>query len=194
MGTGRDGSENLNESIGFNVEWWINDRLMLEFDYHDASAESGANGPNGTSSLITMASFNKVGQTFITGYELPIFTNDLNSGGEANRPLYKNDMIVTGSVFGNDASLMELNQAKIGGSFDFFEGSSIDFGAQMTEVDNRSVNASVQLDNWGGITEPGEIADIVVRSSIAGQFDELSGHDHPDLQTEYFTASLADLQ
>jgi TonB-dependent receptor len=167
---------------------------MLEFDYHDSSAETGANGPNGTSSLITMASFNKVGQTFITGFDLPIFTNNLNSGGETNRPLYKNDMIVTGSVFGNDASLMELEQAKIGGKFEFFEGSSIDFGAQMTEVSNRSTGVSVQLDNWGGITEPGEIADIVVRSSIAGQFDELSGHDHPDLQTEYFTASLADLQ
>src|SRR5210317_186429 len=130
MGTGRDGSKNLNESIGFNAEWWINDRLMLEFDYHDSSAESGANGPNGTSSLITMATFNKVGQSFITGYELPIFSNNLNSGGETNRPLYKNDMIITGSVFGNEASVMELDQAKIGGSFDFFEGSSIDFGVQ----------------------------------------------------------------
>jgi len=52
----------------------------------------------------------------------------------------------------------------------------------------------VQLDNWGGITDPGFISDVIVRSSIDGQFDELSGHDHPDLQTEYFTASLADLQ
>ena len=194
MGTGRDGSKNLNESIGFNAEWWINDRFMLEFDYHDSSAETGANGPNGTSSLVSMASFNKVGQSFITGYELPIFSNNLNSGGEVNRPLYKNDMIITGSVFSNEASLMELDQAKIGGSFDFFEGSSIDFGVQTTEVSNRSVSSNVQLDNWGGITEPGELSDIVVRSSIAGQFDELSGHDHPDLQTEYFTASLADLQ
>ncbi len=194
MGSGRDGSKNVNESIGLNVEWWINDRFGLEFDYHDSSAETGPNSPNGTSSLVSMASFNKVGQSFITGYELPIFTNNLNSGGEENRPLYKNDMIITGSVFSNDASKMELEQAKIAGSFDFFEGSSIDFGAQMTEVNNRSVNAVVQLDNWGGITEPGEIADIVVRSSIEGQFDELSGSDHPDLQTEFFTASLADLQ
>jgi len=194
MGTGQDGSKNLNKSIGFNLEWWLNDRLSLDFDYHDSSAETGANGPNGTSSLITMASFNKVGQSFITGYELPIFSNNLNSGGEANRPLYKNDMIITGSAFGNEASLMDLEQAKISGSFDFFEASSIDFGVQTTEVTNRSVTSNVQLDNWGGITEPGFISDVIVRSSIAGQFDELSGHDHPDLQTEFFTASLADLQ
>jgi len=194
MGTGQDGFKNLNESIGFNVEWWLNDRLSLEFDYHDSSAETGANGPNGTSSLITMASFNKVGQSIITGYDLPIMALNLNSGGEANRPLYKNDMRITGSVFDNEAARMDLEQAKIAGSFDFFEASSIDFGVQTTEVSNRSVFSNVQLDNWGGITEPGFISDVIVRSSIAGQFDELSGSDHPDLQTEYFTASLADLQ
>lgn len=194
MGTGSDGSKNLNESVGFNFEWWLTDRLGLELDYHDSSAETGANGPNGTSSLITMATFNKVGQSFITGYELPIFSNNLNSGGEENRPLYANDMIITGSVFTNGASLMELEQAKIAGSFEFTDQSSIDFGVQTTEVENRSVFSVVQLDNWGGIGEPGDIADIVVRSSIAGQFKELSGHDHPDLQTEFFTASLADLQ
>ena len=194
MGTGEDGRRNYNQSIGFNLEWWINDRFNLEFDYHDSDADSGANSPNGTSSLITMASFNKVGQSFITGYELPIFSNDLNSGGEANRPLYKNDMILTGSVFGNEAAWMDLEQAKISGSFEFFEASSIDFGVQTTEITNQSVSKSVQLDNWGGITEPGFLSDVIVRSSIAGQFDELSGHDHPDLQSEYFTASLADLQ
>ena len=194
MGTGEDGRRNYNQSIGLNVEWFFNDQLTLEFDYHDSDADTGANSPNGTSSLITMASFNKVGQTFITGYELPIFSNNLNSGGEANRPLYKDDMIMTGSVFSNDAAWMDLEQARISGSFEFFETSSIDFGVQTTEVTNQSVSSNVQLDNWGGITEPGFLSGVVVRSSIAGQFDELSGSDHPDLQTEYFTASLADLQ
>lgn len=194
MKAGEDGRKNRNESIGFNLEWWVNDRLNLEFDYHDSSAETGANTPNGTSSQITMASFNKVGQTIITGYEMPIMVLDLNSGGEQNRPLYKNDMIITGSVFDNDIADMELEQAKLAGSFDFNENSSIDFGVQTTDVSNRSATSNVQLDNWGGITEPGFISDIVVRSSIAGQFNDLSGHDHPDLQTEYFTASLADLQ
>ena len=194
MGTGQDGRKNLNESIGLNFEWWITDRFSLALDYHDSSAETGANGPNGTSSLISMASFNKVGQSFITGYELPIFSNNLNSGGEENRPLYKNDMIITGSVFGNEASKMDLEQAKFSGSFEFFDSSSIDFGVQTTEVTNQSVSSNVQLDNWGGITEPGFLSDVIVRSSLNGQFDELSGHRHPDLQTEFFTASLADLQ
>ena len=195
MGTGEDGSTNLNESVGFNLEWYVTDQLSFELDYHDSSAERAANNPNGTNALITMASFNKVGQTILTGYEMPIMILDLNSGGEANRPLYRNDMRITGSVFGNEASFMDLEQAKIAGRFeDFWNGSSIDFGVQTTEVSNRSVSSNVQLDNWGGITDPGFISDILVRSSIEDQFDELSGSDHPDLQREFFTASLADLQ
>jgi TonB-dependent receptor len=194
MGTGKDGSRNLNESIGLNVEWYVNDWFSVEFDYHDSSAESGANGPNGTSSLITMASFNKVGQTIITGGEFPVMVLDLNSGGEANRPLYKNDMVLTGSVFDNSAAKMDIEQARFSASLEFTETSSIDFGIQTTEVSNRSATSNVQLDNWGGLTQPGAISDVLVRSSIEDQFNELSGSDHPDLQREYFTASLADLQ
>jgi TonB-dependent receptor len=194
MGTGRDGSKSENESIGFNLEWWLTDRLSLEFDYHDSSAERGANSPGGTFSVVTMASFNKVGQSFITGYEMPIFSNNLNSGGEANRPLYAEDMILTGSRFFNEVSVMDLEQAKIAGSFEFSDEASIDFGVQTTEVTNQSANVNIQLDNWGGIGQPGDIADIVVRSSIKNQFDELSGSNHPELQTEFFTANLADLQ
>jgi len=91
---------------------------------------------------------------------------------------------------------MDMEQTKIAGSLSdvFIEGSTIDFGVQLTEVSNRSAGKTVQLDNWGGITEPGFISDVIVRSSMVGQFDELSGSDHPGLQTEYFTASLADLQ
>jgi TonB-dependent receptor len=194
MGTGEDGSKNLNESIGFNLEWYLTDRLSLEVDYHDSSAETGANSPNGTSSLITMASFNKVGQTIITGFELPILSLNLNSGGEANRPLYKDDMRITGSVFNNAAAWMDLEQAKLAGRFEFSDSSSIDFGVQTTDVSNRAVSSALLLENWGGITDPGAISDIITRATIEGQFDELSGHNHPDLQTEYFIASLSDLQ
>ena len=194
MGTGQDGYKNLNESIGFKLEWRALDRLRLEVDYHDSSAESGANGPNGTSSLISMASFNKVGQSFITGYELPIFSNNLNSGGEENRPLYANDMIITGSVFGNGASWMDLEQAKFAGNFEFNDEQSIDFGVQTTEVDNRSVFKQRAAGQLGRHRSAGGHRQHRLAFQHSGQFDQLSGHNHPDLQTEFFTANLADLQ
>ena len=78
---------------------------------------------------------------------------------------------------------MDIEQAKIAGSFEFSDEASIDFGVQTTEVTNQSANVAVQLDNWGGITDPGEISDIISRATIRNQFDEISGGNHPDLQT-----------
>ena len=66
-------------------------------------------------------------------------------------------------------------------------------GVQLTEVSNRFVSSNVQLDNWGGFTQPGELTDILTRSSIAGQFDQVDGGDDPRLHTEYFTTSLEEI-
>ena len=199
MGTGEDGRTNTNSSLGLNFELQVNDSLNLKLDWHDSSAETGANSPNGTSSLITMANFNKVGQTFVTGYDMPVMILDLNSGNpaEENRQMQKNDMIVTGSTFSNDAAEMNIEQTTFSGTWEFSDNSTIDFGVQISDVDNRAVSNFVQLNNWGGSTNPGDLADVVNRATIAGQFDELSGHDYDgeygQIQTEFFTASLEDL-
>ena len=179
MGTGEDGRTNTNSSLGLNFELQVNDSLNLKLDWHDSSAETGANSPNGTSSLITMANFNKVGQTFVTGYDMPVMILDLNSGNpaEENRQMQKNDMIVTGSTFSNDAAEMNIEQTTFSGTWEFSDNSTIDFGVQISDVDNRAVSNFVQLNNWGGSTNPGDLADVVNRATIAGQFDELSGHD-----------------
>ena len=199
MGTGEDGRTNTNSSLGLNFELQVNDSLNLKLDWHDSSAETGANSPNGTSSLITMANFNKVGQTFVTGYDMPVMILDLNSGNpaEENRQMQKNDMIVTGSTFSNDAAEMNIEQTTFSGTWEFSDNSTIDFGVQISDVDNRAVSNFVQLNNWGGSTNPGDLADVVHRATIDGQFDELSGHDYDgeygQIQTEFFTASLEDL-
>jgi len=194
MGLHEDGRKNVNESVGLTLEWQASDSLSLEFDYHDSSAETGANNPYGTSSLVTIATFNKVGSTVYYGQEMPVLELDLNSGADgADRPMYKDDMIVTGSVFTNDFARMEIEQARLSGSYELSEYSSIDFGIQMTEVNNRFTSRNVQLDNWGGFTQPGELSDIIVRSSMDGQFDQLDGGNDPRQQTEYFTADIADV-
>jgi len=194
MGVHQDGRKNENNSVGLNLEWQASDRLSLALDYHDSSAETGANNPYGTSSLVTMASFNKVGSAVYYDTELPILSQNLNSGADgADRPLYKNDMIITGSVFGNEAAKMDIEQSKLSGNFELSDSSSIDFGVQLTEVSNRFVSSNVQLDNWGGFTQPGELTDILTRSSIAGQFDQVDGGDDPRLHTEYFTTSLEEI-
>jgi len=194
MGLHQDGRKNTNESMGLNLEWDASDSLSFALDYHDSSAETGANNPYGTSSLVTIASFNKVGSAVYYGQEMPVLTLNMNSGADgAERPLYKNDMVVTGSVFTNDAAKMDIEQTKLSGVFELSESSSIDFGIQLTEVTNRFTSRNVQLDNWGGFTQPGELSAVIQRSSMAGQFDQLGGGSDPRQQNEYFTANIADV-
>lgn len=194
MGTGADGSANENKSAGLNIEWLVSDELTLNFDYHDSSADRGAPTVMGNNSLVTIASFNR-GATH--GYyedDLPVLELDLGSEPNGDpRPLYKNDMIITGSVFGNELASMNLEQTKISGTYDISDVTSVDFGITLTDMDNRNASASVDRGTWGGISDPGYISDILVRSSMADSFDQISGTDDPKRQTEYFTTTLDEL-
>ena len=204
MGLGRQGFINENKSTGLNLEWYANDRLQLNFDYHESTAKSGANSPYGTNSLITMASFNRtVSKVYFTEdfpiLELGLDPNNAFTVSEAadenyeDRPLYKNDMIITGSVFGNGKSNMEIKQERLTGTFDFSEIASIDFGVEFSEVSNNSVGSNVQRDTWGGISQPGQLADILVRTTMENNFDNLSGGQNPLRQAESFWAPFDEI-
>ena len=191
MGIGHDGSVNENESIGFNLEWMVSDSLSLSLDYHDSSAEQMANSPYGTSSLVTMASFNRVVTTGYFDQDLPVLELGLGTQPDgSDRPLYKDDMIITGSVFSNGAARMDIEQTRLTGTYDFSDVTSIDFGVELTEVSNRSVSSVVERGTWGGISDPGFLSDILVRSSMANSFDQVSGGNDSRRQSEFFTTSL----
>ena len=204
MGLGRQGFINENESTGLNLEWFANDRLQLNFDYHKSTAKSGANSPYGTNSLITMASFNRtVSKVYFTEdfpiLELGLDPNNAFTVSEAadenyeDRPLYKNDMIITGSVFGNGKSKMQIEQKRLTGTFDFSEIATIDFGIETSEVTNNSVGSNVQRDTWGGISQPGQLSDILVRTTMENNFENLSGGENPLRQAESFWAPFDEI-
>ena len=191
MGGGADATVAENESIGFNLVWDVTDSLSLWADYHDSTAEQAPDSPFGSSALLSIAAFSRdKTTTYFDRGDLPVLSLDLTN------PLDPSDMIVTGSVFANDYSRMEIEQARFGGSFEFSNGGvfdSIDFGVEMTEVNNRSASSVVQRDAWGGVTQPGAIADLMTLASGAGAFDEISGGSDPDLQTQYYSFDMASL-
>ena len=106
--------------------------------------------------LVTMASFNRTVSKVYFTEDFPILELGLNpadpftvqEGGEA-RPVYKDDMVITGSVFGNGESIMDIEQLQVSGTYDLNEVTSIDFGVATTEVTNRSLGSNVQRDTWG---------------------------------------------
>ena len=188
MGGGKDATVAENESIGFNLVWEVTDSLSLWADYHDSTAEQSPDSPFGSSALLSIAAFSRdKTTTYFDRGDLPVLSLDLSN------PLDPNDMIVTGSVFSNEYSRMEIEQARFGGSFEFADAGifeSIDFGVEMTEVNNRSASSVVQRDAWGGVTQPGAIADLMTLASGAGAFDEISGGSDPDLQTQYYAFDM----
>ena len=191
MGGGADATRAENESLGINLVWDVTDSLSLWADYHDSSAEQVPDSPFGSSALLSIAAFSRdKTTTYFDRGDLPVLSLDLSN------PLDPSDMIVTGSVFSNNYARMEIEQARFGGSFEFSDAGpfdSIDFGVEMTEVNNRSASSVVQRDAWGGVTQPGAIADLMTPASGAGRFDEISGGSDSALQTDYYKFDMAAL-
>ena len=197
MALGSDGRLNENESLGFNLEWQARDNLTLALDYHDSSAETGANSPLGTSVNVNIASFNRVITTVDYSNELPVITLGMNSGADPDgdgplqapfRPLYKSDMLVTGSVVGNDVAEMNIEQTRFKGTFDLSDVTSIDFGLESTEVSNQGYESNVELGTWGGIGETGLLHYILTRADMSDQFEQISGYGNTARTTEFFIA------
>ncbi len=189
MGAGEDAWRTENESVGFNLVWDVNEKLSLEFDYHDSSAEFEPDSRFGSSALLAMSSFTRDRTTGYFGSDLPVLELGLS------RPLSADDMIVTGSVFVNDQSRMDIEQTRLSGNYEFDASfvKGIDFGVELTEVNNRSQNSVVQRDAWGGVTQPGAISDLLTPASTRGRFDEISGSGDSRRQTDFFTYDMATL-
>jgi TonB-dependent receptor len=183
MGAGFDATKSTNDSVGFNVEWRPTDRLLLAFDYHDSSAKVEPNSELGSS--MTLAITSPLRESTFANWttDLPALNVDIVGGG----PLTVDDMVIGGSAFTNNWEEMDIDQTTLSGTFDFSDIASIDFGVQATNVDNRSASTTVQRDTWGGVGQPGDIADLLTVSSMAGWFDDISGGSNPNRQTLLFT-------
>ena len=182
MGAGVDSTKSENNSVGFNLEWQATDALTLEFDYHDSTAEVVPNGPLGSSMTLAITSGMREATFADWTTDLPELRVDIIGGGQ----LSANDMLIGGSAFTNNWDEMDISQAKIAANFEISDFASIDFGIQTTEVENRSASTTVQRDTWGGVGAPGDIADLLTPSSMAGWFDDIPGGSNPNRQQFIF--------
>ncbi len=190
MGAGSDAFKNENKSLGFNLEWEVNDRLSLELDYHDSSAENRPNSPYGSSALLAIAAFTRNRTTGYFGNErMPVLQLGLSD------PLSPDDMIVTGSVFTNNFSEMDISQGRLSGNFEFDTSfvKSVDFGLQFTDLDNRAAGAVVQRDAWGGVTQRGAIADLMSPANLGNSFNQVPGGNDSRRQSDFYTYDMAAL-
>jgi TonB-dependent receptor len=177
-----------NKSLGFNVEWQVNDQFSMSLDYHDSSAESRPDSPYGTSNTMSTAGFFRQGVGFDMSGDFPIMTLDLPPGMSAIDP---SQMEATGSVFRNDYQKATIKQLQVGGEFVFEDYSKLNFGVSSTDYKNRSAFTNVQLDTWGGnVHAEGGPAlypdDAFPIANMGDYFSQFGGANSPNFSDQFF--------
>ena len=185
MGGVQNATKNENKSLGFNVKWDVTDSFHLGVDYHDSTATSGADSPWGSSGVLGTAGFFRGTTSVDFSRAFPVLSVQLPPGMEQIDPSY---MQVTGSSFRNSYMKSQVKQLQLSGDFVFEDYSRLDFGVGNTEVENRSAYSNVQLDTWGGATNPDDYPDSVWHLDNMGRyFDAFGGHGSPSFTDAFFT-------
>jgi TonB-dependent receptor len=187
MGGAKFATKNENKSLGFNLAWDVSERLGFQFDYHDSSAESGADSPYGSNSVLGVAAFVRGDTTADFTKDFPVISVRLPAGMSGVSP---SAMTVTGSAFRNGLMRMDIEQAQLGGNLDFTDSSRLDFGVALTEMKNRTAFSTVQNDTWSSdqAFDPSAFPDDVWRADTIRQyFDQISGSGNSNLFNNFFT-------
>ena len=181
MGGGRFATKNENHSTGINLAWKLNERLSFEFDAHRSSAESGADSPYGSNSVMGAYSHNRGTTRVDYSRDLPVLSIQ-GTRIDASR------MLVTGSSFRNSYMKSEVDQGQLHGKLLLGEESQLDFGLSLNKVKNRTAFANVQRDSWGGVGTPANYDDGSFKADTLGKyFTRVAGHDDPALFNQFFT-------
>lgn len=184
MGGAQYGTKNENDSIGFNAEWIPMDGLGFALDYHSSTAESGADSPFGTSSVIGTAAFTRGNTAVDYSKDFPVLSITLPPGESAPNPA---DMVTTGTSFRNSLMKSEVEQMDLSGYWDLNDTMTLDFGVTATEVNNRSAFSNFQRDTWGGAGSPNDYPnDIWKPATVRPYFDNLPGSNNANLFNNFF--------
>ena len=186
---------NENKSIGFNVEYTVNDDLYLEFDFHSSSADGTPDAPYGTWTNFGLGANVVRGQGVDFSGEFPIMLVDFDDASRGN--LNPNGVLdqddVGTSILDMQFSSQEtdVTQARINGEYLLDEG-SINFGIESRSMESTSLQSLTRhtMGNWG-IENPGELpAGILTPISLA---DEFNDYNTTGIFSQGFTGSVAEL-
>jgi TonB-dependent receptor len=164
------------DTLGFNAEWDVNERLSLEFDIHSSESESKPLSDYGSMGYITSTS--KVMNTVNIDYtsELPTISMGGANGALANLyldgqayagvlgspedPQFLWHRYLTGAANVNAYNHNEIEQAQINGSYDLagtdFEAFAdvIKFGVSSTENNVYAAIHEQSAPNYDGVLSP----------------------------------------
>ena len=183
MAGGKTATRATNKSLGFNVEWAVTDALEMELDYHRSSAEMVPDSDWGSSGILGTAVWLRGDTTVWFDGDLPILNIALPTGVTGVDPSMAR---VTGRQFVNGYSRGEVEQARVSGSFQFGDYSSLQFGADSTEVQNRTAWGINENPDWGGIGLASDWADNLWQiDDMSRYFGAFPGANDPRFSSQF---------
>ncbi|MCP4055612.1 MAG: TonB-dependent receptor, partial [Mesoflavibacter sp.] len=160
-------------------EYFVNDDLTLEFDFHNSSAEGRPDAPYGTWTNLGLGANVVRGQGADFSGDFPIMLVDYDD--EARGNLNPNGVLdqddVGTSILDMNYSLQdtEITQARLDGSYAMDSG-SINFGIESRSMESTSLQSLTRhtMGNWG-IENPGELpAGILTPLDLAKEFSDFN--------------------
>jgi len=170
------------KSLGFNLEWQVNEHLDLAFDYHDSKSETLPDGPNGSANFIGTSMFIRGNTAVDFSTPLPILMLELAPGTSVD-PAYA---VLGTSGFRKGYSHSEIKQGQFSGTFRFADYQAIDFGFASTEANNRAASAEMFNVAANGLGTPADYDDDLWYVDNMGKyFRQFKGHNDPRLTDQF---------
>ncbi|MGI9249661.1 MAG: TonB-dependent receptor [Pseudohongiellaceae bacterium] len=198
--------ENKLKSLGLNLEWDLNDEMVLSFDYHDSEATAlpGGNGPGNFYNVGIGAQGVSV-QGIDNSGPLPLLvgvwgqrsedhdddesTPEVPVNGDVDGAIDKGDLSSTVRQIWYDRTVSDLNQFRVDLEWDVSEEATIDFGVESRSMEHStrsSFDQTVLEGNWGA-SNPGDIPpDMVDALNFHALFDGYSSEMSPGARA-YFS-------
>ncbi|WP_258405489.1 TonB-dependent receptor [Shewanella sp. FJAT-52076] len=140
----QNASDNINKSLGFNIEWQATDNLLLSFDAHDSNATAeGKLGNYADNIFFILGALNVADKTYdATGTEIPLLGANygtLNPNGEPHLLPEHYASLFAGVRAGRNET--DVNQYQFDGRWlneNSDALSSIDFGVSFTSMETHA--------------------------------------------------------
>jgi len=185
-------------AFGLNIDHELNDRWSIEADASIARAKSGGNGPEGLSSVrFNVAAAGAGFQSADYTGEVPrasigIVENTGPAGGNGNGQLDVGDIATQTFITDRSNQEHDLNQFRLGGSWNAAEGIDVDFGVGYSTSEMSQSNAQTLdfLGGWGVGFRDIPDTSFLRTVDVASEFRDFDVSGVPGVPSDYPVVSL----
>ncbi|MDN3923166.1 TonB-dependent receptor [Roseateles violae] len=167
------GEKSKLSSTGFNTAWKVNEQMKVDVDLHHSTSSTKPNSPYGTYSTMDLGLFAQGNATGYYDQKFPILSLPTTVFDAKKLQL-------TGSQFNSNLSDQTVDQFQTGLSYKLNADNLLSAGLGFTKVKNRAANYNNQNNDWGGVGQQGDYANVSTRNeNLHSFFGQIPGSGDP---------------